>query len=121
MDEKNCSSIVIKTNHTLIQLRYNEITHIESSGSYSLIYTLLFVRPVLVTKSIKVLENILANQDFFRYHHSHIVNLTHVLMIDLIKREIKLKTNQTVPISRRKFTKFKNTFTNYNLNLIHES
>lgn len=45
-------------------------------------YTRIFLEnartPIVVTRTLKEVEEILGPQDFYRIHHSHLVNLSHI-------------------------------------------
>lgn len=112
----NNHNIVIKTSCSLINIKCQEITHVEASGNYSLIYTLPEEKPLFISKSLKQIENILPNYLFCRCHYSYLINLSQVHIVDLIKKVIKLSNNRTVPISRRKYTDFKKTLMEFNIN-----
>ena len=84
-----------------------DIIHLEASESYTTIY-LTDNRKFLSSKTIKIYEDKLNPQMFFRTHKSHIINITHHL------REFQrtsgnyaiLSNNVEVPISRRKLQQF---------------
>jgi len=47
----NYAQIVVETSCFIYKIKCQEITHVEASGSYSLIYTLLQEKPFLISKS----------------------------------------------------------------------
>jgi two-component system, LytTR family, response regulator len=55
------------------------ITHIEASGSYSIIHTSTSPKPRLVSRKLGELEATLEGRGFFRAHRSHLVNVKHIV------------------------------------------
>ncbi|MFD1551570.1 hypothetical protein DNU06_03305 [Putridiphycobacter roseus] len=94
--------LVIKTKETIEAISLEDIIRIESEGNYSTIYTLNRNR-IVISKSIKQLEENLSSDLFVKTHKSHIINKNH------IKRYVKLEGGyfemsdaSQVPLSRRK-------------------
>lgn len=80
----------------------NEISRIESNSNYSTVY--FTNRPkLLVVKTLKEFEDMLEPHGFLRVHHSHLINLEHVLGY---KNQdggyIIMQGNDIIEISRRK-------------------
>lgn len=98
---------LIPTRDGLAIVDNRDIIHLEASESYTTIY-LTDNRKFLSSKTIKIYEDKLNPQMFFRTHKSHIINITHHL------REFQrtsgnyaiLSNNVEVPISRRKLQQF---------------
>ena len=55
----------------------NKVIYIEASGNYSEI-NFGKGKKLIVTKSLKDLEDLLPEENFYRIHHSYIVNISHV-------------------------------------------
>ncbi len=51
-----------------------DIIRCEASGRYTVIY-LLNDKKLIVTRTLKEIEDLLSTRQFFRIHHSHIINL----------------------------------------------
>ena len=57
-----------------------------------------------VNKPFSYYEPLLEGQDFFRTHHSYIVNLKMIESVDIEEYQIALKGDISVPLSRRRKT-----------------
>lgn len=94
--------IPIPSNNNIQFVPVNEIIRIESSSNYS---TVFFIsRPkVLVAKTLKEFEEQLLPFNFLRVHHSHLINIEHVIGY---KNEdggyVIMQGNDVIEISRRK-------------------
>lgn len=86
----------VKDNHAYIKVAYDEVTHIESMGDFSKIYTLNH-KVYVVLVSLKNIIGQLPQDSFRRVHKQFIVNLKHILAI--LPTEINLSNNQLVPFS----------------------
>ncbi len=88
-------------------LAYNEIVHLEASESYTNIY-LSNGKRLLSSKNIKVYEEKLSSDVFFRTHKSHIINLEyHLKGFSRIDGNSAVMSNgKQIPISRRKLQTF---------------
>ena len=58
-------------------VRIDEIVHCEAYSNYTHFY-LSDGRKILASKTLKLVEELLADRDFFRIHQSHLINLRHV-------------------------------------------
>lgn len=94
--------IALPTGTTTQFVPINEIVRVESQSNYSLIYFLN--RPKLtVTKTLKELEEQLSPHQFLRIHHSHLVNIEHVIGYkNQDSGYLIVQGNDLVEISRRK-------------------
>ena len=98
---------IIPTRDGMAIVDNRDIIHLEASESYTTIF-LTEGRKFLSSKTIKIYEDKLNPQMFFRTHKSHIINITHHL------REFQrtsgnyaiLSNGVEVPISRRKLQQF---------------
>jgi len=80
----------------------NEIVRIESQSNYSTIYFTSRSK-LLVAKTLKEFEDQLIPFNFLRVHHSHLINLEHVIGYkNLDGGYVIMYGNDTVEISRRK-------------------
>lgn len=80
----------------------NDITRCTSSSNYTTIYT-QDGKQILVSKTLKEIENVLSSSTFCRVHNSHLVNIHFISK--LIKGDVNriiLKDNSEVEVSRRK-------------------
>lgn len=88
----------------------NDILHCESESNY----TKIFMRnnqKILVSRTLKDLEELLDNEVFFRLHHSHLVNLRSVRRyLRGEGGEVILENNAQVPVARSKKEEFLRRF-----------
>ena len=85
----------------LTMLRPDEILYGMSEGAYTKI--VLADRSLLMSRHIKVLEQLLAGQPFFRIHKSYLINLDHLQ--GFYKSEggyVQMSNGTQLPVARRK-------------------
>ncbi len=70
------TKVALPTSQGFIFCDPEEIIRCEADGSYTKIYKV--DGTILVSRNIGYIEELLNNQDFFRSHKSHLVNLLHV-------------------------------------------
>ncbi len=107
MEPKALDRISIPTRDGYIILKNEDIIHLEASDNYTMIY-LNNGKRHLSSKNIKVYEDNLDSNVFYRVHKSHIINVQHHLK-EFSRSEGNvaiLSDNKTVPVSRRKLTDF---------------
>jgi len=95
------AKIVINMDNQLILLDPDEVIYCESDGSYSYIHTMNGGK-VLVSKRLKLLENIFSKFRFYRIHHSFLVNLEKVKSYEKSTGKVKLIDGISLPVSRLK-------------------
>src|SRR5690606_38192605 len=88
-------------------IAYQDIIHLEASESYTMIY-LANGKKLLSSKNIKVYEDKLDSEVFFRTHKSHIINLQyHIKGFSRIDGNSAVMSNgKQIPIARRKLQVF---------------
>lgn len=94
--------IPIPSDNTIQFVPVNEIIRIESQSNYS---TVFFTsrNKLLVAKTLKDFEEQLLPYNFLRVHHSHLINLEHVIGYkNLDGGYIIMRGNDVIEISRRK-------------------
>ena len=108
IENNNSRSIAIPTMEGLEFIEANDIMRCESDSNYTHIY-LANAKPILIAKTLKEVELILKEKQFFRIHNSHIINLNY------LKKYLKgkdgavvLKDGTTIPISRSRKSGFLN-------------
>ncbi|MET0391578.1 MAG: LytTR family DNA-binding domain-containing protein [Chitinophagaceae bacterium] len=80
----------------------SEIVRAESQSNYSTVYFINRPRQV-ITKTLKELEEQLSDPRFLRIHHSHLVNLDHVIGYkNQDSGYLVMQGNEIIEISRRK-------------------
>ncbi len=105
--DKSNDRISVPTRDGFIILKNDEITHLEASDNYTMIYLANGTRH-LSSKNIKVYEDNLNANVFYRTHKSYIVNVEHHLK-EFSRKEgnmAVLQNGKMVPVARRKMTSF---------------
>jgi len=92
--------VILKTTNTMYAIYEDDIVYCRSEGNYTTFYTLQLEK-IIVSKSIKKIEEILSPNVFVRCHQSYIVNKKHVLKYNkqgvlIVNLDIK------VPVSGRR-------------------
>jgi two-component system, LytTR family, response regulator len=82
-------------------INLNEIVMMKADINYSIIH-LENGEKIIVTKTLKILENILNNEFFYRIHRNTLINKKHIISYNSILGEVSLTNNQVAYISRRK-------------------
>lgn len=99
--------ITIPTKGGFLIAHNEEVISLDASDNYTVIH-LTEGREYVSSKNIKVFENNLNPEVFFRVHKSHIVNVRHHLK-EFSRSEgnyVKLSNGKYVPVSRRKVSAF---------------
>lgn len=103
---KEGEKLTIGTSDGLKVFKMDNVTRIEGSGAYCNIYS-TESKPLLISKSLKEIEQMLPENQFFRTHDSHIINLRHVKEY---KKEdggmVILENGDQIPVSRRRKQEF---------------
>lgn len=73
----NSSKIALPLAEGLIFVNPKEIISCESDSNYTTV-KMLSGEKLLITKTLKHIEALLMGHNFFRVHHSHIINLDHI-------------------------------------------
>lgn len=102
---KPTQKIPINTANQLILMDPDAVTHCESEGSYSYIHT-LDQGKILVSKRLKLLEELFSNFRFHRIHHRFLINLDKVKSYDKSTGEVNLEGGASLPVSRLKKSGF---------------
>jgi len=94
--------ITVPTSEGQLYVEITDIYRIEAEGSYSTIF-LKEKKKILVSKNLKEFENMLSDNNFYRSHNSHLINLEHVKKYVLKDGGyIEMIDKTIVPISRRR-------------------
>lgn len=59
-------------------IEVNDIIRCQAEGNYTDVFLHSPARKITVTKTLKELETQLAEHNFFRVHHAHLINLAHI-------------------------------------------
>ena len=94
--------LTISTLEGLTYVAVDDILHCDSEGAYTKIH-LAGEPPLLVSKSIKEIEEMLDYPFFFRAHHSHLVNLKQVKkFLRTDGNDALMASGALVPIARNR-------------------
>lgn len=101
---KTPDKIVLPTQEAMYVVKLDQIVRCETSGSYTKFY-IADGREIIVSKPMKSYEEVLVAPDFFRIHHSHLININ---CIESYSREgmVKMNDKTEVPIARAKKDSF---------------
>jgi two-component system LytT family response regulator len=97
----NREKIAINMDDQLILLDPDEVIYCESEGSYSYIHTMNGGK-FLVSKRLKLLDNLFSKFRFYRIHHSFLINLEKVKSYEKSSGKVKLIDGISLPVSRLK-------------------
>lgn len=97
--------MVIPTLEGLIFIEITDIVHCDSDGSYTRIW-LTGSDPILVSKSLKEVEEMLHFDFFYRSHHSHLINLQHIKKFIRADGDVMMSNGRTIPVARSKRQEF---------------
>jgi two-component system LytT family response regulator len=94
--------LAIPSNDGLVFVSVGEIIYCEASGNYTNIY-LEENRKFLVSRTLKEYEELLVDQDFFRIHNSHLINLNSIKKyIRGDGGQVVMKNDKTLDVSKMK-------------------
>lgn len=80
-----------------------DILFCESDGSYVSFHLTTQSKPVIVSKSLREVEELLNNPLFFRPHNSFLINLKHIeKIVRTDGGEIVMRNKRSLPVSRAK-------------------
>jgi two-component system LytT family response regulator len=104
------SKIALPTSDGLVFIHIRDIIYCQASSSYTIFFTTDNKQHV-VCRTLKEYEELLADHNFFRIHHSYLVNL------NMIKKYVKgdggyviLNNDVSLDVSKRKKVDFLNRF-----------
>ncbi|MBK9981831.1 MAG: response regulator transcription factor [Saprospiraceae bacterium] len=84
----------------------DEVMYCKSEGSYSYIY-LRGQSPLMVSKNLSEMEDLISSSKFFRIHKTHLINKDHILKVNKTEGgDVTMSNQEKVPISRQKRVDF---------------
>ena len=108
--QKHPDTIAVSVNGGLEFLRLSDVVHLVAKGAYTTIYC-RDNKVILSSHSLKEYEELLPSEYFYRTHHSHMVNLTHIKYYHRGDGGyIIMKDNTEIALSRRKKKDFLSLF-----------
>ena len=112
LSEKSTNKITISHTKGVKIIEEDDIAYIEASGNCSMIYFTDGSR-YLDTRTLKIYQNILNDNKFYRIHKSYIINM------DMIKEYVSengysvlLKNDKQLPVARNRVSEFLKTIKN---------
>lgn len=103
--------LAITTSTGFILAQKSEIIYCLSDGSYAHIH-LLDGKKLTVSKNLKEVEALLADDCFFRIHHSHLVNLNHIVgYLNNSANCVQMRDGEELSVARNRKKAFLELFT----------
>jgi two-component system LytT family response regulator len=94
--------IVLKTSDNIHIININNILRLESDQNYS-VFHLLDGRNIMVSKNLGEYEELLSQNDFFRVHKSHLINLKQIKRYEKSNGGSLVMSNDShIPVASRK-------------------
>jgi two-component system LytT family response regulator len=94
--------IVIKTQDKIYLELLDHITHLDSDGTYTCIFT-TDAGEIMTSRPLKEYEEMLQGSGFFRVHRSYLINLAHISRFDKNEGGYVILTNKhQIPVASRK-------------------
>lgn len=107
------TKLAINTNDGTIYIAFGDIVRMEGDGSYSNIF-IKNNQKILVSKTLKDFQEILFDKNLFRPHHSHLINIDHVICFhNKDGGAIEMSDGALVPLARRKKEEFIEIMSHY--------
>jgi two-component system LytT family response regulator len=103
----------LTTSDSLIFINPEEIIYCESNSNYTN-FILVNQKKILVSKTLKEIDEILVNFNFFRIHHSHLVNIDQI--IEFVRGAggyVVMSNGAHLTVARSKKDEFFNTFNKF--------
>jgi two-component system LytT family response regulator len=104
--------IALHTNEGISVFELEHIIKCSADSNYTCLY-FSNGKKMLVSKTLKEFEDLLCNNGFERIHHSHIINMNH--LVSFINKDggyVILSDKSTLPVSQRKKSNLINTLNN---------
>ena len=99
--ENKIEKIILKTKEEIFRIKSSDLLYCEADGNYTRIHV-LNEKPILLSKTLKKIEELLSRYGFLRVHQSFLVNPKHIK--SLHKTTLLLSTGSEIKVSRRKKT-----------------
>lgn len=105
-EKKKSKRIALTTTDHLIFIDTDKIIYCESDSNYTIVF-LSTGEKVIVSKTLKDVEEILEGSDFFRIHASYLINMKHVTKFTRGDGGyVVMSNNQHITVSRKKKDEF---------------
>jgi len=97
---------VVSTYEGIYYIEPKDVIYIQADGNYSKV-TFKYTQALLVAKSLKEFEELLPSSNFFRNHHSFLINLNFVRKYTRTDGgSIEMTNGDQIPLARRKKNEF---------------
>lgn len=107
----NYKKISIQNGKETVFTYPEEIMYCRSDGNYTVLH-LENGKTLIVSKSLKEIENLLPESLFSRIHHSHMINLSFTKkLIEGDEDKVEMQDGRLMEVSRRKKSQFLSRFT----------
>jgi two-component system, LytTR family, response regulator len=98
--------LALKTPAHFIVVEPSNILYCEGDSNYTTFF-LYNNQRIMIAKTLKDVEHLLLNHDFFRIHASYLINLNHVSKFTRgNKAHVVMDNNQCISVSRKKKEEF---------------
>ncbi len=103
---KVIDKIALPTMEGLMFVKPSQIVYCKSDSNYTHV-VMLNKEELLISKTLKEIEQIIQNDNFFRVHHSYLVNLNYLSKYYKGKNAyVVMESGQQIPVSRNKKNDF---------------
>lgn len=89
-------------------------------GTGNIQYFLADNKGKTLRKNLEYIEELLVSKDFFRIHHSHIINLNQIQKVNLQGRMVTMNNGATLDVSVSKFNDFRARIGGFTINLLDD-
>ncbi|GAB2771437.1 LytR/AlgR family response regulator transcription factor [Salinimicrobium soli] len=107
VNDQNVSKIAFPTVEGFELIHSNQVLYCKAENNYCCIKKIDDLT-VLVTKTLKHVEEILPLASFKRIHKSYVINLNYVVRYNKVNKEVELTNGEKLPVSFRKEEDFIN-------------
>jgi two-component system LytT family response regulator len=107
--KKKEKRFAVPTQEGLVMVNSGDIIYCESNSAYCKIFFIGKPLPLVLSKTLKELEEVLTGNDFFRIHHSYLINLQYFQKyIKGEGGEVVMNNGSRLPVSRTRKQDFLN-------------
>lgn len=108
LDDQNSYKIAFPTVDGFELIHSNQILYCKADSNYSLIKK-VDESIVIVTKSLKYVEELMPEKKFKRIHKTYVSNLNYIVRYNKTLKEVELTNGEKLPVSFRKEEEFVKT------------
>jgi two-component system LytT family response regulator len=109
MNSERVNKIAVSSLSGVVFINLDDILYIEASSNYSIL-VLLDGEKVIVSKTLKDVQEILENRNFFRIHRQYIINLNKVKYFNKNDCLLTLENNKQLQVARIQRDRFIDKF-----------